>query len=67
LNKIKNAEQSDAAELGGLPSMRVGGSFYHVLFCVLANFRSPPNPLIAGVICIQTSVKDDGIQINQFQ
>ena len=25
------------------------GSFCQVLLCVLAKFRSPPNPLIAGV------------------
>jgi hypothetical protein len=25
------------------------GSFCQVLICVLAKFRSPPNPLIAGV------------------
>ena len=30
--------------------MMFGGSFCQVLNCVLAKFRSPPNPLIASVI-----------------
>jgi len=38
--------------------MMIGGSFYQVLLGVLAKFRSPPIPLIAGVRQPKTAPRD---------
>jgi len=45
----KSVEQGDRAEIGGSSPMMLGGFFCQVLLGVLAKFRSPPIPLIAGV------------------
>jgi len=41
----------------------LGGIFYQVLLGVLAKFRSPPIPLIAGVRKINNAANIDGHNI----
>ena len=53
-------QHCDAAELGGLLQSRVGGSFWQVLICVMAKFRSPPNPLIAALNCYKHRMATKG-------